>query len=157
MPPWGGSISRYCICKTRSASKGLSVSKTETQLLHFESDSVSLENICSLLSESGNMHEADHCTSIINLTYQDGREGSPSNPAKFNKQDYVQLKDTCLRRRRLFVDSTFPPNNRSLGDLPDLSSWRQNQVEWLRPAVECVFFFMQLFTVNILYLICFNY
>uniref|UniRef100_A0A3Q3WBK0 Calpain catalytic domain-containing protein n=1 Tax=Mola mola TaxID=94237 RepID=A0A3Q3WBK0_MOLML len=75
-----------------------------------------------------------NCTSIINLTYQAGSEGSPSNPAKFSNQDYTQLKNTYLRKRKLFVDSTFPPNNRSLGDLPDISSWREAQVEWLRPA-----------------------
>ncbi|KAM8742349.1 calpain-1 catalytic subunit-like [Acanthopagrus schlegelii] len=80
------------------------------------------------------MSESGTCTSIINLRYQDGSEGSPSNPAKFNNQDYAQLKDNCLRRGRLFVDNTFPPNNQSLGDLPDLSSWREAQVEWLRPA-----------------------
>ena len=85
------------------------------------------------------MSESEKCTSIINLRYQDGSEGSPSNPAKFNNQDYAQLKDNCLRRGRLFVDNTFPPNNQSLGDLPDLSSWREAQVEWLRPAVKYFF------------------
>ena len=85
------------------------------------------------------MSESGKCTSIINLRYQDGSEGSPSNPAKFNNQDYAQLKDNCLRRGRLFVDNTFPPNNQSLGDLPDLSSWREAQVEWLRPAVKYFF------------------
>ncbi|XP_049895123.1 calpain-1 catalytic subunit-like [Epinephelus moara] len=74
------------------------------------------------------------CTSIINLRYQDGSEGSSTNPAKFNHQDYVQLRDTHQRRQRLFVDNTFPPNSQSLGDLPDMSYRRQAQVEWLRPA-----------------------
>ncbi|XP_035522743.1 calpain-2 catalytic subunit-like [Morone saxatilis] len=72
------------------------------------------------------------CTSIINLRYQDGSEGSPSNPAKYNNQDYTQLKESYLRRRRQFVDNTFPPDNHSLGDLPNLSSWRE--VKWLRPV-----------------------
>ena len=76
------------------------------------------------------------CTSIINLRYQDGSEGSSSNPAKYDNQDYAQLKANSLRRGRLFVDSTFPPDNRSLGDLPDMSRWREDQVEWLRPAVK---------------------
>ncbi|XP_037605083.1 calpain-1 catalytic subunit-like [Sebastes umbrosus] len=80
------------------------------------------------------MPESGNCTSIINLRYQDGTEGSPSNPTKFNNQDYTQLKDNHLRRRRLFVDYSFPPDNGSLGDLPDLSRWREAQVEWLRPA-----------------------
>ncbi|XP_037322626.2 calpain-2 catalytic subunit-like isoform X2 [Pungitius pungitius] len=74
------------------------------------------------------------CTSIINLRYQDGSEGSPSNPAKFNNQDYAQLKDNYLRRRTLFVDNTFPPNNQSLGDLRDFGRRQEAQVEWLRPA-----------------------
>ncbi|XP_056267668.1 calpain-1 catalytic subunit-like [Pseudoliparis swirei] len=80
------------------------------------------------------MPESGNCTSIINLRYQDGSEGSPSNPAKFNNQDYAQLKDNNLRRRRLFVDNTFPPNNQSLGDLEGLTRRQEAQVEWLRPA-----------------------
>ncbi|XP_040907894.1 calpain-2 catalytic subunit-like [Toxotes jaculatrix] len=80
------------------------------------------------------MPESGTCTSIINLRYQDGSEGSSSNPAKFNNQDYEHLKDNCLRRGRLFVDSSFPPDNRSLGDLPSLTSWQEDEVEWLRPA-----------------------
>nr|XP_029133486.1 calpain-1 catalytic subunit-like [Labrus bergylta] len=74
------------------------------------------------------------CTSIINLSYQDGSEGSSSNPAKYNNQNYGQLKDSHVRRGTEFVDKTFPPNNSSLGDLPSLPSWREAQVEWLRPA-----------------------
>ncbi|CAG08875.1 unnamed protein product, partial [Tetraodon nigroviridis] len=61
--------------------------------------------------------------------------GSPSSPVGFHDQDYAQLRDTCLHTGGLFVDSTFPPNGQSLGDLPDLSSWREAQVEWLRPHV----------------------
>uniref|UniRef100_A0A3P8TKF7 Calpain catalytic domain-containing protein n=1 Tax=Amphiprion percula TaxID=161767 RepID=A0A3P8TKF7_AMPPE len=82
------------------------------------------------------MSESGSCTSIINLRYQDGSEGSSSNPAKFKNQDYAQLKDNYRRRRQLFVDSAFPPNNRSLGDLPSLTSWQEDDVEWLRPSVK---------------------
>lgn len=82
------------------------------------------------------MPETGTCTSIINLRYQDGSEGSPTNPAKFNNQDYAQLKADSLRRGRLFVDRTFPPDNRSLGDLPDMSRSTEDQVQWLRPAVK---------------------
>uniref|UniRef100_A0A665WLR4 Calpain catalytic domain-containing protein n=1 Tax=Echeneis naucrates TaxID=173247 RepID=A0A665WLR4_ECHNA len=94
------------------------------------------------------MSDSVTCTSIINLRYQDGSEGSPSNPARFKYQDYAQLKDNSLRRKRLFVDNTFPPDNRSLGDLPNLSRWQEDEVEWLRPAVKysvltCNFFVMQ--------------
>ncbi|XP_041864684.1 calpain-1 catalytic subunit-like isoform X1 [Melanotaenia boesemani] len=74
------------------------------------------------------------CTSIINLRYQDGSEGSPSNPAKFKNQDYAQLKDYCHSRGQLFVDNTFPPDNRSLGDLANLTTQQEDDVKWLRPA-----------------------
>ncbi|XP_035034950.1 calpain-1 catalytic subunit [Hippoglossus stenolepis] len=74
------------------------------------------------------MPESGTCTSIINLRYQDGRVGSPSNPAKFNHQDYAQLRDQHLGSGKLFVDDAFPPNTRSLGGLPN------SGVEWLRPA-----------------------
>lgn len=76
------------------------------------------------------------CTSVINLTYEDGSEGSPSNPTKFKNQDYAELKNTWRRRGRLFMDNTFAPESRSLGDLPDLNSWQEAQVQWLRPAVN---------------------
>lgn len=82
------------------------------------------------------MCETKHSFSVVNLTYGGGQEGSPSSPVGFKEQDYVQLRDTCLHTGRLFVDSTFPPNSQSLGDLPDLSSWREAQVEWLRPHVN---------------------
>lgn len=84
------------------------------------------------------MCETRHSFSIINLTYQDGQEGSPSNPVGFKGQDYSQLRDTCLHTGSLFVDSSFPPSSQSLGDLPDLSSWREAQVEWLRPHVKFI-------------------
>lgn len=82
------------------------------------------------------MSESGHCTSIINLTYKEGTEGSPSNPARFNDQDYAQLKDQCRLSGKLYLDNTFPPENQSLGDLPDLSSWEEAQIKWLRPRVK---------------------
>lgn len=81
------------------------------------------------------MSQPGQCTSIINLTYKDGDEGSPSNPAKFNGQDYAQLKEKCRLGGKLFLDSTFPPENQSLGDLPSLAGWEEAQVQWLRPKV----------------------
>ncbi|KAL3970931.1 psychosine receptor [Sarotherodon galilaeus] len=68
-------------------------------------------------------------TCLINLRYQDGSEGSPSNPAKFRNQDFAQIKADCLQKGELFVDNAFPPNSNSLGDVPGLS-----EVKWLRPA-----------------------
>lgn len=100
------------------------------------------------------MCETRHSFSLVNLTYGGGQEGSPSSPVGFKEQDYVQLRDTCLHTGRLFVDSTFPPNSQSLGDLPDLSSWREAQVEWLRPHVtslhSAAFFTGNLKRINIL-------
>lgn len=90
------------------------------------------------LQASVKMSKSGQCTSIINLTYKDGAEGSPSNPAKFNNQDYVRLKEKCRLGGRLFIDSTFPPENRSLGDLPSLESWEEAQVQWLRPKVKLI-------------------
>lgn len=72
------------------------------------------------------MAETGTCTSVINMRYQDGSEGGPSNPAKFKNQDFAQIKADCLRSGRLFVDNTFPPNSGSLGDLPDLSTSQEN-------------------------------
>ncbi|XP_063340760.1 calpain-11-like [Pelmatolapia mariae] len=73
-------------------------------------------------------------TCLINLRYQDGSEGSPSNPAKFKNQDFAQIKDYCLRKGGLFVDNAFPLNGRSLGDLPNMSPSQESEVKWLRPA-----------------------
>ncbi|XP_030602923.1 calpain-8-like [Archocentrus centrarchus] len=71
---------------------------------------------------------AESATPLINLRYQDGSEGSPSNPVKFKNQDFAKLKDYCHGRGGLFVDMEFPPNGRSLGDLTVA-----NSVKWLRP------------------------
>ncbi|CAI5643294.1 unnamed protein product [Oreochromis niloticus] len=74
-------------------------------------------------------------TCLINLSYQDGSEGSPSNPAKFKNQDFAQIKADYIRKRgQLFEDNEFPPNGHSLGDLPDMSPSEESGVKWLRPA-----------------------
>uniref|UniRef100_A0A3Q0S4L5 Calpain catalytic domain-containing protein n=1 Tax=Amphilophus citrinellus TaxID=61819 RepID=A0A3Q0S4L5_AMPCI len=77
---------------------------------------------------------AESATPLIILRYQDGSEGSPSNPVKFKNQDFAKLKDYCHGRGGLFVDMEFPPNGRSLGDLPVA-----NSVKWLRPRDEPAF------------------
>ncbi|CAL8263496.1 unnamed protein product [Merluccius merluccius] len=74
------------------------------------------------------------CTRIINLRYKDGSVGSASNPDTFNNQRFEQLKQSSLRRGTLFVDSTFPPDGNSLGNIPDLQQWQKQQVKWCRPA-----------------------
>uniref|UniRef100_A0A3P8WUI9 Calpain catalytic domain-containing protein n=1 Tax=Cynoglossus semilaevis TaxID=244447 RepID=A0A3P8WUI9_CYNSE len=66
--------------------------------------------------------------------------GSLFNPVKFNNQDYTQLKNNHLERNCLFVDSTFPPNGCSLGDLPYLDNWEEDHLKWLRPAVNTLTF-----------------
>uniref|UniRef100_A0A3Q3L7E5 Calpain catalytic domain-containing protein n=1 Tax=Labrus bergylta TaxID=56723 RepID=A0A3Q3L7E5_9LABR len=83
------------------------------------------------------------CTSIINLSYQDGSEGSSSNPAKYNNQNYGQLKDSHVRRGTEFVDKTFPPNNSSLGDLPSLQ--HKHTAHENKTQLHCVAMFDKIF------------
>lgn len=57
------------------------------------------------------------------------------------------------------MDPTFAPESRSLGDLPDLNSWEEAQVQWLRPAVNIffismVFFLMYAYSIHLINLIC---
>lgn len=74
------------------------------------------------------------CTSIINLRYPPGSVGSASNPEKFDKnQDYNELRNIHVQRKKLFVDRTFPPNNSSLGDMEALTADQEAQVRWCRP------------------------
>lgn len=76
------------------------------------------------------------CVKIIHCLYEDGGEGSPSNPVKFKGQDYEQLKDTLLNEGRECEDETFPANLDSLGKLEDFTSEELREVEWLRPQVS---------------------
>uniref|UniRef100_W5LJL4 Calpain catalytic domain-containing protein n=1 Tax=Astyanax mexicanus TaxID=7994 RepID=W5LJL4_ASTMX len=61
--------------------------------------------------------------------------GSRLNPEKFLGQDFQQLhKDFCSNRAR-YLDSTFPPNESSIG--PGLLSPEDmKKVEWIRPTVQ---------------------
>ncbi|XP_051258014.1 calpain-2 catalytic subunit isoform X2 [Dicentrarchus labrax] len=70
---------------------------------------------------------------MIHSLYEDGGEGSPSNPVKFKAQDYKQLKETLLKQGKKFEDETFPANLSSLGKLEDFTSEQLSEVEWLRP------------------------
>ncbi|KAG7263823.1 hypothetical protein CRUP_037310 [Coryphaenoides rupestris] len=76
----------------------------------------------------------EKCTGVINLRYKDGSLGSASNPEMFHMQNFEQLKQLSLRRGSLFVDTTFPPDSNSLGDIQSLQRWQQQQVKWRRPA-----------------------
>ncbi|CAL8276682.1 unnamed protein product [Arctogadus glacialis] len=76
----------------------------------------------------------EECTGIINLRYTEGSVGTSSNPDLYNRQNYEQLKQTSLRRGSLFVDTTFPPDRNSLGEIPGMPQWQQQQVKWMRPG-----------------------
>ena len=94
-------------------------------------------NVCVCLSTVV-VNMPGECTGIINLRYTEGSVGSSSNPDLYNRQNYEQLKQTNLRRRSLFVDSTFPPDSNSLGEVPTMKMWQRQQVKWMRPAVTTI-------------------
>ncbi|XP_068186538.1 calpain-1 catalytic subunit-like [Antennarius striatus] len=73
------------------------------------------------------------CVKMIHSLYEDGCEGSPSNPVRFKGQDYMQLKKSLLSQANKFEDETFPANSDSLGKLEDLTPEQLKEVEWLRP------------------------
>lgn len=75
------------------------------------------------------------CVHSTHTVYEDGGEGSPSNPVKFKGQDYQQLKKALLSQGKTFVDDTFPPDLKSLGKLED-PSMELSEVMWLRPHVS---------------------
>ncbi|CAB1348557.1 unnamed protein product [Coregonus sp. 'balchen'] len=52
--------------------------------------------------------------------------GSIANPVKFRDQDYVALLDACIKSGSLFSDSTFTPDQSSIGDC------------WLLAALSCL-------------------
>nr|XP_046266467.1 calpain-2 catalytic subunit-like isoform X2 [Scatophagus argus] len=73
------------------------------------------------------------CVKMVHTLYEEGGEGSPSNPVKFKGQDYTQLKKSLLSKGKKFEDETFPANLDSLGKLEDFTSDQLSEVEWLRP------------------------
>ncbi|KAM3594114.1 uncharacterized protein V6R79_002521 [Siganus canaliculatus] len=73
------------------------------------------------------------CLNIMEARLKQDGFGSPSNPEKFLKQDYQQLKQYCLIRGVRFIDEMFPPDKSSIGS-GILSPSDLNRVEWLRPA-----------------------
>lgn len=64
--------------------------------------------------------------------FRDGR-GSLANPDRFLGQDFNDLKHYCLRERLRFVDSSFPPDIRSIG-VGLLKPEEERRVVWRRPA-----------------------
>ncbi|XP_070839561.1 calpain-1 catalytic subunit-like [Chaetodon trifascialis] len=73
------------------------------------------------------------CVEMILSSYEDGDDGSPSNPLKFKGQDYEQIKEALLSEGGKFEDDLFPANLESLGELEDFTQERLSEVEWLRP------------------------
>lgn len=87
-----------------------------------------------LLSLLSNM--SFNCVNMIHSLYEDGDEGSPSNPIQFKGQDYTQLKECLLSKGEKFEDETFPANLASLGKLEDITPEQLSEVKWVRPQVR---------------------
>ncbi|XP_061599295.1 calpain-A-like [Cololabis saira] len=73
------------------------------------------------------------CTNIINARNKEDGFGTVTNPEKFLGQDFKQLKEYCLIRRVRYIDDTFPPDWRSIGQ-GVLNPSDLARVEWLRPG-----------------------
>ncbi|XP_008281698.1 calpain-8 [Stegastes partitus] len=75
------------------------------------------------------------------LAHQQEREqgiGSNQQAVKFSRQDYETLRKQCLERGRLFEDSCFPAERRSLGfnELGPYSP-KTRDIVWKRPTELC--------------------
>nr|XP_023833856.1 calpain-8 [Salvelinus alpinus] len=57
--------------------------------------------------------------------------GSIANPVQFRDQDYVALLDACVKSGSLFSDSTFAPDQSSIGMPTDPDP--KKEIKWLRP------------------------
>lgn len=80
------------------------------------------------------------CLNIIEARYKKDGFGKFTKPQKFLGQDYEQLKQYCLTRGVSFIDETFLPDRRSIGQEilrhGILSPSELACVEWRRPAVS---------------------
>uniref|UniRef100_A0A3P9BL62 Calpain-1 catalytic subunit-like n=1 Tax=Maylandia zebra TaxID=106582 RepID=A0A3P9BL62_9CICH len=78
------------------------------------------------------------CLNIIEARYKKDGFGKFTKPQKFLGQDYEQLKQYCLTRGVSFIDETFLPDRRSIGQEilrhGILSPSELACVEWRRPA-----------------------
>uniref|UniRef100_A0A8C5N4R2 Calpain catalytic domain-containing protein n=1 Tax=Leptobrachium leishanense TaxID=445787 RepID=A0A8C5N4R2_9ANUR len=61
--------------------------------------------------------------------------GTVENPKKFRGQDFNTLRETCLNRRQLFEDDTFPASLTSIGQQL-LSKDKLLSIKWKRPNVS---------------------
>lgn len=75
------------------------------------------------------------CMNIINARHKKDGYGSITNPERFLKQDFQQLKQYCVIRRVRFIDEMFPPDRNSIGKNL-LSPSDMARVVWLRPGVS---------------------
>uniref|UniRef100_A0A3B4CPE6 Calpain 12 n=1 Tax=Pygocentrus nattereri TaxID=42514 RepID=A0A3B4CPE6_PYGNA len=57
--------------------------------------------------------------------------GSAGNPVKFKNQDYTSIRDECLKKKTLFLDSTFTADQTSVGMPADPDP--KLVIKWLRP------------------------
>lgn len=60
--------------------------------------------------------------------------GSIENPVKFKDQDYISLRDACLKSVSMFCDPSFPADQSSIGMPEDPNP--DKEVTWLRPKVS---------------------
>ncbi|XP_045919165.1 calpain-1 catalytic subunit-like [Micropterus dolomieu] len=70
---------------------------------------------------------------IINPCLKKDGFGPITNPLKFLKQDFQQLKKNCLIQRLRYTDEMFPPDRNSIGE-GLLTPADLARVVWLRPA-----------------------
>ncbi|XP_031434297.1 calpain-12 [Clupea harengus] len=61
--------------------------------------------------------------------------GSIENPVKFKDQDYISLRDACLKSVSMFCDPSFPADQSSIGMPEDPNP--DKEVTWLRPKEIC--------------------
>ncbi|XP_076017119.1 calpain-1 catalytic subunit-like [Genypterus blacodes] len=74
------------------------------------------------------------CDSIIKARHRKDGYGNIENPERFLNQDFLQLKQYCVKGGLRYVDDMFPPDRRSIGqDVLD-SEAELARVVWLRPG-----------------------
>lgn len=64
-----------------------------------------------------------------------GDYGTLTNPERFFKQDYRHLREYCIIKNVKFIDDSFPPDKKSIGQ-EVLKPTDLAKVEWLRPEVS---------------------
>lgn len=75
------------------------------------------------------------CASIMTARNKKNGFGTISNPERFLNQDFQQIRQSCQIRKCGYIDSTFPPDRRSIGP-GVLRPEELNIVQWKRPYVS---------------------